>query len=400
MEDIDRSKIAKNAKDVEDLIDFDEEEEPDSKFRFQNKFALLTYRFHLNKQPYIDWITRKVKSISFIRLAHETGDPKMPYEHTHVVIDFGKTFQTRNCRFFDYDHVTEDENGEEDTVIVHPHIKKLLGKKAFEDGKRYIAKEDPANADLLINKKEFWIETVMKASGPLEALKAINANPTDVSGVLAIVNMSKTDFRTKPEPEIELRPWQQELHDELLREPDDRRVIWLYDKVGNSGKRILAEYMEDKYDNKFIATGDLGTARDGATLIHNHLLAGWRPGGIFINFTRSTENHERMYEYLENLKDRRVTGQKYSGRVIKFDMPHVVVTANFLPRFECMSLDRWDVRVIDLNAEGVHTMKRLKRKIIVKRADEKRNSGFKSSVKPDELECVGDELLKGLRSNA
>ena len=109
-----------------------------SKTKFANRRALLTYKTHLDKDAWIEWISTKTGlTPDFVRLAHETGDKTNPYNHTHCVIDFGKVFQTINMSYFDYENI-------------HPHIRVLKSAKALKDAKTYIAKEDPANKDLLV----------------------------------------------------------------------------------------------------------------------------------------------------------------------------------------------------------------------------------------------------------
>jgi len=77
-------------------------------FKFQATQVLLTYKTHLPKEYYITWLKAKIPDrIKFIRLAHEKGDnnPEIPYEHTHVLIEFSKRFVTENARFFDYKNI-------------------------------------------------------------------------------------------------------------------------------------------------------------------------------------------------------------------------------------------------------------------------------------------------------
>eukprot|EP00965_Chrysotila_dentata_P179774 5935713-Pleurochrysis_carterae.AAC.3 len=48
-----------------------------------------------------------------------------------------------------------------------------------------------------------------------------------------------------PAPEFEdhpLRPWQKEMEDRLLQPPDSRKIIFVSDTMGNSGKTWFASY--------------------------------------------------------------------------------------------------------------------------------------------------------------
>lgn len=47
------------------------------------------------------------------------------------------------------------------------------------------------------------------------------------------------------------------------------------------------------------------------------------------------------------IKDGFITATKYVGGSMMFAEPHVIVFANFLPNVYAMSLDRWEVRVIE-----------------------------------------------------
>lgn len=120
----------------------------------------MTYKSHLPKDEYIQWLSAKAHLVlAFCRVAHENGDECQPYAHSHVLVDFGKIFQTRDEHFFCWDWKPH-QNGWANCGIttkypevdscgrIHCNIKFLPSRRAFEDAKIYIAKEDPANADL------------------------------------------------------------------------------------------------------------------------------------------------------------------------------------------------------------------------------------------------------------
>jgi len=66
---------------------------------------------------------------------------------------------------------------------------------------------------------------------------------------------------------------------------------------------------------------------------------------VIFNFTRQQEC-TNIYQALEELKDGMVTSEKYKGRTIYFDYPHLVCLANYIPNISSMSKDRWDIRTI------------------------------------------------------
>ena len=101
-------------------------------FRFQNQKVLLTYKTHLDKDKFADFITKIAKgALKCIYIAHENGkdDPITPYEHTHAVINFGKSIQSRNANFLDFDEI-------------HPHISIIKTPIQWKKACKYICKED------------------------------------------------------------------------------------------------------------------------------------------------------------------------------------------------------------------------------------------------------------------
>lgn len=308
-------------------------------FRLQNRWIMLTYKEHIEKEELHDWISDKIGfKPDFIRSGHETAHEDTPYEHTHCVIDFGKAFQTRNCRFFDIEGET----------IIHPHIQTYKKYNDFENAKRYIAKEDPENADLL--EKPCIIEGILNCTTTIDALKNYCHKTSDATAIIQIHNLRSGDYRTdKPDwSNFIPRPWQMFVLNKILTKPDGRTIDWFYCKPGNSGKSTLGDYCEDHpdYANKIYFTDDMGNSRDCATIMEGVLAGGWTGNTIVVDLTRCTEHHDRMYDYLEKLANGRITSQKYRGKRLKFNKCHIMVTANYLPHFYNMSADRWKIREI------------------------------------------------------
>lgn len=321
--------------------------EQPKEFRFQNQRALLTYATHLNKEEYIRVISKATKTKpTFIRLAHETGDETTPYEHTHVLVDFGRVFQTRNQRFFDFPEFCRD------AVPIHPHIKTLKHKKAFEDAKRYIAKEDPDNADL--SERENMVTLIQSCDSLNDAFnETIGKKKLSVGSAMAV----KTIYENRGHHNLLDRydykprhPWQIDFLEEMKLPATYRTIIWYYNESGNMDKTATAKHLLITEPDKWYACQDMGTAKDAGTIIANAIAGGWNGWGIIINLTLTCEHHSRMYTYIEQIKDGLITSQKYSGRTFVFHNPHVVVMANFLPQREYLIADRWDIRTI---REGV-----------------------------------------------
>lgn len=310
-------------------------------FRFQNMRAFLTYSQagHFDKKHYVAWLSSlsDPRIVTWVRLAHETGE-NGDNPHTHVLVEWDKALCTRNERFFDY-------QGH------HPHIKTLNSKKAFEDAKKYLAKEDPENSDL--KTPPSLVSRVFSHNTVVDALSELAIKPNDVNGIVQLFNLRPSAplsrFHWKPST-----PFHHRIIDLNNTAPDPRHVIWCYDFVGNIGKTNLSKWLQINYPNKWYVCKDLGTSRDAATTISGALKRGWESWGIIIDLPRSAEHHTRIYSYIEEIKDGMITSQKYEGRSEIFDVPHVVVMANWLPQIDSLSKDRWII--IDAQSNEQQTL--------------------------------------------
>nr|WAE42489.1 MAG: replication associated protein [Cressdnaviricota sp.] len=133
-----------------------------------------------------------------------------------------------------------------------------------------------------------------------------------------------------------LYSWQAEIRNELLEEPDDRTINWIWEDTGNTGKTQFCKYMHVHHKASFFQnakTADIAYAIDESTKI------------VLFNIPRSSEEYFN-YSALECLKDGIIFSSKYESGSKCFDSPHVYVFANFRPNLETMSKDRWRIRYI------------------------------------------------------
>ncbi len=117
-----------------------------------------------------------------------------------------------------------------------------------------------------------------------------------------------------------------------LDEQDDRKVMWVYDLEGNSGKTWLAKYlMIDR--TAFLCSG--GKKADIA-------LAFNREKYVVFDFPRTMEQYI-LYDVIEAFKNGFMFSPKYQSRVDVFTPCKVVCFANFMPDKSKLSKDRWDI---------------------------------------------------------
>jgi len=313
----------------------DEETEENTSFRLQNKRVHLTYKSHIPHEAWLSWFNSvKKKTISFYSIVHESSDENHPYDHTHVAIEFEKQFQTRNSRFFDWELPDKSK--------IHPHIKPIKTKKHWYNCLEYHYKENKpfTNVERPLNKSE--IEEIWKHDSLKKALLSTCVTLNNVGGVIAAFNCKPSDYGI--EPDVNWKPWQKELSEELSKSPDPRKILWHFDPLGNNGKSFFAKHF-GMYKGAFVSTK--ANTYHIATALDEYIKTNGQDSILVVifNFTRQQENH-KIYQALEELKDGMVTSEKYKGRTMYFNVPHLVCFANYLPEVETLTKDRWDIRVL------------------------------------------------------
>lgn len=137
----------------------------------------------------------------------------------------------------------------------------------------------------------------------------------------------------------EPREWQRALADELLQEPDDRKVIFIVDYVGNVGKSWFQRWMATTRGEDVQLLG-VGKRDDVAHTVDQSKKV------FMMNVARGGMEY-LQYSVLEMLKDRLVYSPKYhSVMKVLLHKCHVVVFCNEDPDETKMSMDRFDIRNI------------------------------------------------------
>jgi len=142
---------------------------------------------------------------------------------------------------------------------------------------------------------------------------------------------------------IDLRPWQEEMKRMLKEEPDNRTVHWFWCKLGASGKTAMQKSLAIN-ENALIVSGK---GADIKYAIANRVNKEKKSLPIVcFNFPRSMEEFI-SYESIEQIKDGLFFSGKYESEQCIFDPPHVFCFANYPPKMEKLSSDRWDVKEIN-----------------------------------------------------
>lgn len=137
-------------------------------------------------------------------------------------------------------------------------------------------------------------------------------------------------------PDHPLRPWQANLMTKLDNAPDRRKIIFIVDAVGNSGKSWFAHwYAKEKGDKVQVMLP--GKKADMAYTLRMGL------GVVFLDAPRSKQGEFIQYDFLEDLKNGFVFSPKYESRTKTYEPLHVVVNMNESPDDTKLSADRYDI---------------------------------------------------------
>lgn len=305
------------------------------KFRFKNQKVMLTYKTWINKEEFRKWVCYHFCEPKTIYIAHECGknDPITPYEHSHVVMDLGRAFDRTDVRLFDF-------NG------IHPNISIIDKIINWKRACKYICKEDKS---VTLNDVDRFNATtsVWENRSLTEALERCRLQ--DVNNTIALFKNRPIEL---PEPEIEedeFFSWQKTMWEIICKKPDNRSVMWLFDKKGNSGKTVFAKWCCLKHPDKCIMMNNVGRISDFSMNLQNFQEKGWRGDVCFLNLSRSYSDRTNIYEACEIIKDGYITCTKYQGGCTWLPAMHVIVMSNFLPQTDKLSEDRW--RFFTINEE-------------------------------------------------
>lgn len=137
-------------------------------------------------------------------------------------------------------------------------------------------------------------------------------------------------------PTYDLRSWQTFLSQKLDIEPDRRKIIFVVDEVGNSGKSWFAHwYTQKKKDESQVLLP--GKKSDMAFILKPNLKY------VFLDAPRSKQGEFIQYDFLEDLKNGYVFSNKYESRIKTYAPLHLVVNMNERPDMTKLSEDRYDI---------------------------------------------------------
>lgn len=137
-------------------------------------------------------------------------------------------------------------------------------------------------------------------------------------------------------PVFELRVWQIFLKSKLETPPDRRKIIFVVDEIGNSGKSWFAHFYSQQ-NNKKCQVLLPGKKSDMAFVLKPNITI------LFLDAPRSKQGEYIQYDFLEDLKNGYIFSNKYESRIKTYEPMHVVVNMNEKPDMTKLSEDRYDI---------------------------------------------------------
>lgn len=236
-------------------------------------------------------------------------------------------------------------------------VKTILGSNPHLEGSRNVA------ASITYCKKDGVFfergECRVKAGGKRDEMEAfkdeVKSGVFDLkvlrenhSTVMARYGLWASKYIQDKRPPVQLesyplRRWQAKLNAELNLRPDARKIFFLVDRVGNTGKTWFAHYYCSLHQGCQVLLP--GRKTDMAHALEEGIRV------LFMDAPRSKQGEYLQYDFLEDVKNGYVFATKYESRVKRLPRVHVVVNMNEMPDMTKLSADRY--AIVELSTEDL-----------------------------------------------
>lgn len=141
--------------------------------------------------------------------------------------------------------------------------------------------------------------------------------------------------------------WQNSFYDMIynprgkIKEPDDRSIVYVEQKIGSVGKSKFLKYLYKK------DPANIGLIREGTSAQLNSALYKMMSNGskkiIFIDLPRTNDcNYSGLANVMESCKNGIIVSHMYgANESLLFAPPHLILVGNRLPSEAHFSVDRW-----------------------------------------------------------
>jgi len=143
---------------------------------------------------------------------------------------------------------------------------------------------------------------------------------------------------------IELRIWQQNIHQICEQDPDDRTIYWYWEPEGCKGKTTFQKWLFLNHKGVIVVSGKASDMKNG--VIEYEEKHGDLPTIVIINIPRCQDTDHVSWQGIEEIKDMFFFSPKYHGGQVCGPNPHVFIFSNEAPPLYKLSEDRWKIRRI------------------------------------------------------
>lgn len=150
----------------------------------------------------------------------------------------------------------------------------------------------------------------------------------------------------------ELRLFQKDIENILLKPVNEKKLIVIYDQIGQLGKTDLLKYLVNKYKFPFSYGGKCA---DVINLIFNNreYYECTENAIAAFNFGRETDMDKISYKAFEQISDGMISNTKFETGCFIMNCPHVLIMCNNLPNLKKVTSNRWIIYTINENFELV-----------------------------------------------
>ena len=148
--------------------------------------------------------------------------------------------------------------------------------------------------------------------------------------------------------EENMYPWQKSMMELYTGPIHPREIIWVHEKVGNTGKSALARHLAILGET-LVVSGKAGDVACGVAQWKSTEKRTPPPLRLVLWDVPRVNEGAVSYQALENVKNGCFFSGKYESGMVVMEKPHVWVFANHPPDLSKLSQDRW--RVYEINED-------------------------------------------------
>lgn len=239
--------------------------------------------------------------------------------YTEEELETLKSFVDINCKYY----IIGKEIGDNGT----PHLQGYLefyDRKYFDTLKKF-------------NKRIHWEQARGNKQQNIKYCSKEN-NYIEIEKELTLQEKIDKKILNKKYKNVIWKEWQQKILDTIKEEADDRKINWIIDEKGNTGKSFLVKYISLTEKGVVIADGK----KDNILNQIKILMEKEEPRIIMLDIPRHNKEYIN-YGVIEMIKNGLIYSGKYEGGICRFDDVHILIFSNDEPEYWKFTEDRWNI---------------------------------------------------------